>query len=235
MQRLLDEPAHVLHRRRYSESSLLLELLTPGHGRLGALARVATGGRSAWAALLQPFQPLRVDLSGRGELLRLLRAEALRGPLALQGPAALAGLYLNELLVRLLPRGDACPRLYACYADAVVDLAGTQPLGWTVRRFEASLLAELGYAVDFRVDLDGEPVHPGFRYDWSGEGGFRRVEDAAPGYRGETLAAMTADRAPAPEQMQELRRLFRRLIAERLDGQLPRSWSLLAGLGGKAG
>ena len=73
--RVTEQPAFVLHRRQYSESSLLLEAWTPEHGRIGLIARSARGSKSALPALLQPFQELRLDFGGSGDLQRLVRAE----------------------------------------------------------------------------------------------------------------------------------------------------------------
>ena len=127
MLRLLAEPAFVLHRRQYSESSLLLEVLTREHGRLGLLARGARGARSALPALLQPFQELRIDAAGSGELLRLNRAEPHQEPVSLPGERALAGLYCNELLVRLWPRADAQPELFERYLSLIHISEPTRP------------------------------------------------------------------------------------------------------------
>lgn len=229
--RVQDQPAFVLHRRQYSETSLQLELLTPEHGRIGCIARGARGGRSQLPALLQPFQELALGWSGQGDLVRLARADALAPALPLRADAAVAGLYCNELLVRLLPRGDAHPRLYPRYRETLAALAAGEALAWTLRRFERDLLCELGYAGDFGVDAGGTRLDDAGRYRFQPEHGFVRVADDAPGYSGAALRSMAADAAPDPAQLRELRQLLRELIALQLRGTPLQSWGLLARLG----
>ena len=69
-------PGFVLHRRAYRESSLLLEVFSRDYGRLGLLARGVRNSRSRRTALLQPFVPLQMAWSGRGELPVLSQVEA---------------------------------------------------------------------------------------------------------------------------------------------------------------
>lgn len=231
MQRLQDEPAYVLHRRQYSESSLLLELLTQSCGRIGVLARATRGPRSTLAALLQPFQALCVDLAGRGELLRLVRAEATAAALPLRAESALAGMYFNELLVRSCGRSDPQPALFAAYTHALTELVGAATPALTVRRFERDLLQCLGYGMDFERDEQGAMLVTDGLYALAPERGFHAVADG-PGYSGAALLALDADAEPEARHLRELRGLFRQLISNHLGGELPRSWALLAGLRG---
>jgi DNA repair protein RecO (recombination protein O) len=226
--RVQEQPAYVLHRRNYSESSLLVEVLTREHGRVGVLARAARGTKSALPALLQPFQELSLDYAGTGELQLLRRAEAI-GPAALpQGEAALAGLYYNELLMRLTPRHDGHPALYARYAQALGGLVSGPSLAFAVRRFERALLDELGYGVDFTHAVDGVEIEPEQHYELISERGFVAV--AGDGYSGRALLAMASDEIPASAELRQLRQLFRQLIQAHLTGEPLRSWSLMAQL-----
>src|SRR5580698_10502156 len=107
---LEQQPAFVLHSRPYRETSLLLECLTRDHGRLGVVARGVRSERSERGRLqrsqLEPFQSLALDLQLRGELATLRGAESVAAPLRLSGDAGVAGLYVNELVVRLTERQD---------------------------------------------------------------------------------------------------------------------------------
>ncbi|TVQ85383.1 MAG: DNA repair protein RecO [Chromatiaceae bacterium] len=117
----------VLHRRDYGNSSLLLDVFTAAHGRLPLLAKgakTARRGGSARAALLQAFQPLWLTWSGRGEVATLTRAEAAGMPIALAGKTLYCGLYLNELLLRLLGRHDPHEALFVFYQQALAGLGG---------------------------------------------------------------------------------------------------------------
>ncbi len=228
--RVQEQPAFVLHRRNYSESSLLLEVFTREHGRLGLLVRAARGSKSALPALLQPFQRLLIDYAGSGELPLLRRAEAAGAALLPQREAALAGLYYNELLMRLLPRNDGHARLFEAYAEALQQLVVTTTLALHVRRFERGLLDELGYGVDFAMAVDGAPIEAGLRYELFPERGFA-VSHHERAYSGSALLSIEHG-APTAAELRELRRLMRHLIEAHLTGEPLRSWSLMAELRG---
>src|SRR5690348_1618596 len=99
MRRVQLEPAFLLSARAYRETSALLEVFTPAHGRLGIVARGTRGPKSKLRGLLQPFQPLLLTWSERGEMCTLSTAEAGGAPLGLAGEAVFSGWYLNELLL----------------------------------------------------------------------------------------------------------------------------------------
>ena len=111
--RVLLQSSFVLHRRPYRDTSLLLEVFSQEYGRLGLVARGAVSPRSRWKGLLQPFAPLLLSWSGAGELATLTAAEEAGCPIPLPPHRVLAGLYINELLLRLLPRLDPHPGLFA--------------------------------------------------------------------------------------------------------------------------
>ncbi len=236
--RVLGQPAIVLHATRWRESSLLLELFTHEYGRIGVVARGVQGAKKQpLRAALQPLQRIRVDYLQRGELAQLRHAEASGHVPALVGDALLAGFYLSELAWRLLPRNDAHPQLFLRFADALDELAATQSLAWTLRRFERDLLDALGYAVDLRHDADDVPLDAAARYRIDPEHGVYRVRDpasrgaAAPGaggISGSALLALAEDATPSDMQLREQRIALRALIAHHLGARGLRSWGLLA-------
>jgi len=148
------QPAYLLHRRPYRDSSQLLEVLTAEYGRLGLVARGtrrrSRGGSSG--SLLQPFAPLLLSFTGSGELKTLTGIETGGGIAPLQGDALLSGFYLNELSVRLLHRDDPQRDVFGAYALALAALADGSAIEEALRAFEFSLLEALGY----RVELDGD-------------------------------------------------------------------------------
>src|SRR5512138_566209 len=105
------QPAYLLHRRPYRETSLLIEAFTAGSGRIALIAKGARGGRKGNAAILQPFQPLLISWTQRGEVGTLTAVEPREQALALHGTTLFSGFYLNELLMRLLARNDPHPEL----------------------------------------------------------------------------------------------------------------------------
>jgi DNA repair protein RecO (recombination protein O) len=236
--RYIAQPAYVLHARAWRETSLLLEVLSEDHGRVGIVARGVHGPRKqVLRAALQPLQHIRFDAVQRGELAQLNAAEALDAAPRLQGDAALAGFYINELMLRLAPRQDPRPELYALYAEVRARLAeeGTS-LPWTLRRFERDLLDALGVGFDFAHDGDGTPIDRAARYRLDPEHGPRRLlgersGDRARSATGRALLALAEDITPEPADLPGLRRVLREALAVQLGGRGLKSWDLMAQLG----
>jgi DNA repair protein RecO (recombination protein O) len=188
----------VLHRRDYRNTSLLLELFSAEEGRLALVAKGAKSaprGRSAQAALLQPFQPLWVAWSGRGEVKTLTRAEAAGAALALTRERLYCGFYLNELLLRLLGRDDPHEALFVFYQQALADLVG-ESIDAVLRRFELRLLEELGYAPDLTHDAAGSPIQNGRCYRYQPEAGLIALPEGVSEHT-QAAAASTSSQPPA--------------------------------------
>lgn len=207
------EPAWILHTRPWRDSSLLLELFTRDQGRLGVVARGVRAARSRQRALLQPFTPLRLSASGSGELLTLTGVEPDGVPASLDGLRLLGGYYLNELLLRLLARGDEHARLFDHYAATLQALAADGDLAWCLRAFERALLEELGYGLNLDHDIvRGQALDPDGFYEYVLEQGARPTE-AAPDagrlcFSGRTLLDIRSLRLEDPVSRRAARRLF---------------------------
>lgn len=145
MRRVLLERAYVLHRRSYRESSFLIDLFTPEYGRLTVIAKGLRKSRAVSPGLLQPFVPLLVSWSGKGELMSLTHAETDGELKRLRGEGLFAGFYLNELLIYLLQKWDAHPGLYEAYVSAISSLSIYGLKQEILRSFEKYLLEEIGY------------------------------------------------------------------------------------------
>jgi DNA repair protein RecO (recombination protein O) len=229
--RIEQQPAYVLHSRPYRETSLLLECLTREHGRLGVVARGVRGERARLKrAQLEPFQPLALDLLMRGELATLTAVETIATAPRLLGDAGMAGLYLNELVVRLTERQDPFPSVYDAYAGTLARLAGNEPLAWTLRRFERDLLEALGYGMQLQFEADGgESLSPDASYQYDTERGpVRCAAGHVHAMRGSDLLALGDDRIPDPAGMKSLRDLMRRTIRFHLGGGELRAWRVLS-------
>ena len=231
------EPAFVLHTRPWRESSLLVEVLSANHGRIGLLARGVQGPRRhVLRAALQPLQLIRLDAVQRGELAQLRSAEALDAAPQLAGEATLAAFYINELVLRLAPRQDPAPELFDAYALVRGRLADASSLAWTLRRFERDLLEALGVGFAFDVDGDGAAVDPAARYRLDAEHGPRRLlSDRGHGDRsdaatGRALLALAADQTPDGDDLAGLRRALRPVLLHLLGGRSLKSWDLLGEL-----
>jgi len=229
--RVHDEPAFVLHTLAWRETSLIVELLTRDHGRIGCVAKGAKRPTSALRGVLLAFQPLQVGFAGRHELRTLTSAEWLGGMAVPQGDALLCAFYLNELLVRLLPRDVPHPKLFDGYAHALVALSLGEPLESTLRRFEWVLLRESGDAVDLAHDAHERPIEVDRRYVLRPGRGFLATDtDEEGSVTGRTLLDMADDRYDSPRTLAEAKRLTRALLARHLDGQVLRSRQILMDL-----
>lgn len=218
-------PGFVLHAYPFRETSLVVEVVTRDHGRAGLVAKGARRPRSALRGMLLPFQPLLLSWSGKSELRTLVRAEWQGGLPLLRGRSLICGFYLNELLVRLLPRGDPHEALFGHYAATLRALAGGADPSPALRRFETLLLRELGYAVGLERDADsGEPVDPGTLYTYVLERGPVAAEPGsggggAPQVLGHTLLDMARDCYDDAVTLQQSKNLMRFLIAHYLGDQ----------------
>lgn len=231
------EPAFVLHARPWRETSLLVEVLSARHGRIGLLARgVQTPKRHPLRAALQPLQSIRFDAVQHGELARLTAAEALDTAPRLIGHAMLAGFYINELTLRLSERQDPQPDLFVAFATVRERLRADEPLGWTLRRFERDLLEALGFGFDWGMDGDGHPIDSAARYRFDPEHGARRVlSDRGHGDRssaatGQALLALAQDAMPSMADLASLRRAMRGVLAHHLGARGLKSWEMLGDL-----
>ena len=210
------QPAFVLHRRPWRESSLLLDLLTRDHGRVSVIARSARNSRKGLPGALQPFQSLLVSWAGRGDLKTLTGADRAGALPPVAGERLYSALYVNELLVRALAPLDPHPALFEAYAALLPALAAEPDHEPWLRGFELLLLRELGYALDLRFDAgSGEVLEPAAVYAFEPAVGFLPAGPGTPEerlYPGTVLAAIgEGDFAEA-----RTRSLARRLLRDAL-------------------
>jgi len=147
--RFSEEPAFVLHRYDWSESSLILEVFSRHHGRIALVAKGVKKPTSQFRPVLLPLQPLHLSWGGDAEVRTLKAAQWQGGHVMPTGEALLSGSYLNELLMRLLARDDPHASLYDHYALAVqllAERADAQQL--ILRAFELLLLRDIGLLPD---------------------------------------------------------------------------------------
>ena len=224
------QAAWVLHLHPYSETSLVVDVFTRDHGRVPLLARGARRPRSAMRGMLLSFQPLELGWFGGGEVKTLAKVEWLGGMPLLGGRCLLLGYYLNELLLKMLPREDAHAALFDAYAAALQALAEGAADAPELRRFEKTLLKELGYGLTLDVDVEsGRPVVPDAHYAFLLErgpvarpgvgAGDTAIDDQGSALSGKTLLDMAADDYSDPRTRMESRRLMRLLISHHLGGK----------------
>lgn len=213
---MTSQPAYVLHSRAYRESSALVDFLTP-QGRLRAVMR---GARGKAGSLARPFVPLEVEFRGRGELKNVSRLEAAGIPNLLRGEALFSGLYLNELLIRLLPEQDPHPATFDHYAMTVLALAQGRALEPLLRSFEWRLLDELGYGFALDMDRLGRPIAAAGLYRLQADAGLEAVGQLQPGvFHGSELLAMAEADWSVPGALAAAKRLMRQALAPHLGGR----------------
>jgi DNA repair protein RecO (recombination protein O) len=216
------EDGFVLHTYPYKETSLIVEAFTRRFGRVALLARGARRPRSAMRGVLLSFQSLRLSWSASAELGNLIAAEWSGALRPLRGRGLMCGFYLNELLLRLLPREDAHDTLFDIYDDSLLRLSRNENLFSTLRSFEKRMLAELGYAPLLERDAASHPIDPAARYAYEPERGPMLLKNAMSSdinVSGQTLLDVAADEYGRAETRDEARTLMRLLIAQRLHGQ----------------
>mgnify|MGYP002713087432 CR=1 FL=1 len=211
-------PAFILHRRDYSNSSLLLECFTEADGRFPAIAKGVKRRKQGGMGLLQPFTPLQIRCSGRGEVKTLTHYESATSQPPLQGKSLYCGFYLNELLMRMLQRNDPHEQLFLNYSRLLHQLARTGVDEASLRYFELDLLEEVGYGVTLEQEsASGEPVRPGTSYRYVHEQGLVAIAgDEQEGIAGQTLIALQQRALAAAHDLQAARRLLRSIIAAHL-------------------
>jgi DNA repair protein RecO (recombination protein O) len=212
---------YLLHHRPWRDTSRILDVLTREHGRLTLFARGVRGPQAKLAPVLQPFQPLLLSFSGRGEAATLTGAERAEGCAALPPAALLSGFYLNELLVKLTTRHDPQPQLFDHYHGTLSALRGGAPLAPALRLFEKHLLEVLGYGLDLASEAHGgRPIEPAARYEFRPDAGLVAV---APGTQGalcgRSLLALAAGDLSTPAVLEDARRLLKAALGACLEGR----------------
>jgi len=220
--RVQGQPGFVLHSYPYKETSLIIDMFTRDHGRIGLVAKGAKRPFSKLRGVLQTFQPLSLSWSGKTELRTLIDAEWVGGMLPLERTALLSGFYLNELLVKLLARDDRHPALFDHYVSTLNQLAHGEPAQIVLRKFERALLKETGVAADLsRCTTTRSRVEPGIHYVVDPEKGAREAGQGEvwPIVSGKTLLDMEREDYADPVTQGQSKQLMRFLLAHHLNGQ----------------
>lgn len=216
MSRIELEPAFVLHTRPYRETSLIVEAFGRDTGRVGLIAKGARRPRSGLRGALQPFRPLLLSWSGRGELGVLAAAEPDGFVRTLAGQALFSGLYMNELLMRLTHRHDPHPELFHFYREAVDSLGSGRPTEAVLRIFEKHVLESIGYGLVLDREIgSGEPIEAGAVYRYEMELGPTDASSGTPGgvsVTGATLLALASEDLDTDRALEEAKRLMRAVL-----------------------
>lgn len=220
----------MLHQRPYRETSLLLDVLTLDYGRISLVARGMRQKKRRNQQAIQLFQPFWLNWFGRGELLTLGKMEVIQAPYWLKGHSSLCGLYINELLVRLLSQQQAEPMIFEAYQQALSGLQAAEQTEKTLRIFEKRLLESLGYGVDLTTDHEGQTVMPERQYGYLAEAGLRQCAEHDPArlISGASLQQLHDETLHDPVSLNETKQLMRVIINYHLEGKPLKSRQLFA-------
>lgn len=205
------QPAYVLHRRPYKETSFIVELLTLEHGRVAGVMRGARGTRRHDP--IEPFSRMEVGWRGRGQLVTITSRESVHH-WKLSARFLFAGLYLNELLIRSLRHEEPVVELFRVYEEALGRLETEHDLESTLRAFEKRLLRELGYELSFEVDIStGNNLKEDVEYEFvRGEGFQPALKSAVTTYSGLVLRRISEDKYDDEQVRRAAKFLLRRAL-----------------------
>jgi len=154
------QSAFIIHSRKYTDSRMLVELLTEHHGRVSCVFRNSRSKKSS--NHLQAFTPLVVNWQGKTALKTLTMVESSAAPFRLSGTALYCGFYLNELIERTLVAEDSCVEIFQLYGDGLAQISradvSREELEIYLRCFEMELLNQLGFGINFYEDIEHKPI-----------------------------------------------------------------------------
>ena len=218
------ESGFVLHVTPYRETSLLVDLFTRHQGRVRCVAKgFRKPNKRGISRALFPYTEHQFSWQGRGDLKTLTAADALGAPVFLQQETAFTGLYINELLYRLLHEHDPHEYLYQQYHQFLEQLAGSGTDELLLRRLEMLLLDELGYGLVLDTDIQGQAIAPDRQYQYIPEQGLvelinQQNSTGAP-LNGADLVSMVNGDFSERAVMQAAKQLTRRVIDFYLGGK----------------
>ncbi len=226
-------PAFVLHQRPYRETSLLLDVFTEQHGRVSLVAKGVRSKRRSQSGLLQLYQPLLLSWVGKGELQTLTAVEVDKPRYILQANSALCGLYINELMVKLLPLNLAETEIFRAYQTVLFNLQDTANTEVQLRLFEKRLLINLGYGLvlDREVETD-QIIDENRHYIYKPDDGLYRWYEGSKeaSISGRSLQHLINERDFDRQSLSEIKQLMRSVIHFYLGGKPLQSRALFAQL-----
>ncbi|USD32958.1 MULTISPECIES: DNA repair protein RecO [Vibrio] len=211
----------VLHRRPYSESSLILDVFSEEFGRVTLMSKGARSKRSNLKGALQPFTPLLLKWSGKGSMKTLRQAEPISLGLPLSGINLYSAMYVNELIGRILMAEVPMPALFHDYLHALTELAQCDNPEPALRRFELAMLSAMGYGVDFlHCAGTGDAIEPDMTYRYREQKGFiASVRRDNLTFLGNELIAISERRFTTKEQLKAAKRFTRIALKPYLGGK----------------
>ena len=223
--RVESEPGFILHTIPYRETSLLVDIFTLNHGRLRCVAKgFRKPNKKGIAKTLFPYTEHHFQWQGRGELKTLIQADPVQAPVFLKQESLFVGLYINELLYKLLHQNDPHQSLYKFYYELMGQLSQAEIEQALLRRFEILLLEELGYGLVLDADAEtGQAVSPEHLYYYIPDQGLKLLQDQAKdnanALSGADIIALNKGKLEQQSVLRAAKQLTRQVINFYLDGK----------------
>ena len=171
----------LLHQRSYGETSIIADVFTQKSGKISFIAKGAKKPKSKFFGYLVPFQKLKITFSGRSELKTLTSIDRdLASNSSTFSKVSYSLLYINELLMKLLPKDAKHEELFVLYDEFLKKINKNNNLEISLRHFELDLLDMLGYGFDYDSEIDSnEPIEAELSYVFVSERGFRKSNSSS--------------------------------------------------------
>ena len=171
----------LLHQRSYGETSIIADVFTQKSGKISFIAKGAKKPKSKFFGYLVPFQKLKIIYSGRSELKTLTSIDRdLASNSNTFSKVSYSLLYINELLMKLLPKDAKHEELFVLYDEFLKKINKNNNLEISLRHFELDLLDMLGYGFDYDSEIDSnDPIEAELSYVFVSERGFRKSNNSS--------------------------------------------------------
>jgi DNA repair protein RecO (recombination protein O) len=213
------EECFLLHQRSYGETSIIAEVFTRNLGKMSIIARGAKKPKSKFFGYLVPFSRLKITFSGRSELKTLTNIDrdlSLTNTYLSRKSYSL--LYINELMIKLLPKDAEHKPLFDLYSKFIQDSVNEEKMDYLLRNFELDLLEMLGYGINFHADINNEEeIKLNKNYIIVAESGFM-ASDNAKDFSGEDIIKIR-ERNFADISTKKLKQLTQATIMFCLEGK----------------
>ena len=225
------ETVYVLHVRTYRETSLIAEVYSRHRGKLSVIFKGIRSRNSRYSVMVQPFVPISMSLFGKSDLKTVANLEFPKKPFRISGKNLILGMYVNELLYRLLDKFDPLESVFDSYECLLKKFENLNNPISSLREFELNLLKELGYGINFQTDAgSGEVFSPSAYYNFFVNEGFRKTfEPDEMSFRGDEIKSMALGKL---DQVRPKKVLFltRQSLASLLDHAPLTSRTIFSGL-----
>ena len=204
---------YILRTRPYSEASVIVDLFTKDSGRITCMTRPAKLRGKVQKGHLQAFRLLQLHWQGRTELSRLTQTDE-RFRHRIPPKNLLFGLYLNELLLKLVQTHMALDQLFTIYQHTLQLLCDTEMPMVVVMQFELGLLNDLGHSPNlWQEDGAGEDITSEASYGYGVNIGLYLTDSLASNHNpipisGDLLIAMRQPETMSLQHYYELRRFL---------------------------